>query len=220
MLRFLLRRLAGAVIVLAVVSFLTFALLDLAPGDAADTMVGEYASAAQLATVRRELGLDAPLSSRYLRFVSAAILHGNLGRSLISGRQVSELVIERFGHTVTLAMVALSLALVVGTLTGIAAVAKPGGHLDLAVMSVTTLGLSLPTFWVALLHYGLFLAPGLATGSRRWRPSSPRLASHVPGLPDNGSGGSAHARQPPRRQERRLCAHRSCQGAGASPSLA
>ena len=173
MLHFLLRRLAGTVIVLAVVSFLTFALLDLAPGDAADTMVGEYASAAQLATVRCELGLDAPLSSRYLRFVSAAILHGDLGRSLISGRQVSELVIERFGHTVTLAMVALSLSLVVGTLTGIAAVAKPRGHLDLAVMSVTTLGLSLPTFWVALL---LIMAFSLRLG---W-------------LPVVGAGGPAH----------------------------
>jgi ABC-type dipeptide/oligopeptide/nickel transport system permease component len=173
MLRLLLRRLAGTVVVLTVVSFLTFALLDLAPGDAADTLVGEYASTVQLATVRHELGLDAPLVSRYLRFISAAILHGDLGCSLISGRQVSKLIFERFGNTVTLALAAISLALAVGTLTGIAAAARPGGHLDLAVMSITTLGLSLPTFWVALL---LIMAFSLRLG---W-------------LPVVGAGGPVH----------------------------
>jgi len=111
MFQFLLRRLAGAVVVLGVVSFLTFALLDLAPGDAADTLVGEYASAVQLATVRHEMGLDVPLLRRYVRFVSAAIFHGDLGRSLISGRQVRELIAERFKYTVVLSLVAVSVAL-------------------------------------------------------------------------------------------------------------
>jgi len=173
MLRFLLRRLAGAVVVLIAVSFLTFALLDLAPGDAAETLVGEYASADQLATVRHEMGLDAPLVSRYLRFASAAILRGDLGRSLVSGRQVRELVTERFTHTVTLALVAVSLALAVGTLIGIAAAARPGGYLDLAVMSATTLGLSLPTFWVALLLIMVF-------------------SLHLGWLPVVGAGSPAH----------------------------
>jgi len=156
MFRFLLRRLVGAAGILLLVSFVTFVLLDLAPGDAADTLVGEYASAAQLGAVRREMGLDASLASRYLRFASAAILHGDLGRSLISGRRVSELVAGRFMHTMTLALAAMTLAVGGGTLAGVTAAARPGDYLDLAVMSAAILGLSLPVFWVALLLIVVF----------------------------------------------------------------
>ena len=151
MLSFLLRRLLGAAAVLLVVSFVTFVLLDLAPGDAAQTLVGESASAGELAKVRHEMGLDAPLLVRYARFAGAAVLHGDLGRSLISGRQVSELIMERFPNTVALALAAMALALLFGSLVGLAAAARPGGFLDFAVMGATGLGLSLPSFWVAML---------------------------------------------------------------------
>ncbi len=162
---FFLRRLLGAVVVLTVVSFLTFALLDLAPGDAAQALAGEAASAEQVQAVRHQLGLDAPLVVRYLRFAEGVVLHGDLGRSLFSGQPVTALVGDRFGHTLQLALVAAAGALVIGLAAGLAAAARPGGALDFAVMAATGVGISVPVYWVALL---LMLVFSLRLG---WLPA-------------------------------------------------
>ncbi len=151
MLPYVFRRVLGAILVLAVVSFITFALLELAPGDAALTVAGDGASAEQLAVVRHQMGLDAPLPARYLHFVAGAVTRGDLGQSLISGRPVAGLVVERFAYTVELALLAVLGALVLGLAAGLAAAARPGGRLDFVLMAVTGLGISLPVYWVALL---------------------------------------------------------------------
>lgn len=151
MLIFLLKRIGGAAAVMLAVSFLTFVLLGLAPGDAAHTLVGDTASAEQIAALRQSMGLDDPLLMRYGRFVAAAVFEGDLGRSLVSGRAVSTLVVERFVYTLLLTMVALALALTVGGLIGLTAAARPGGLLEMVVMIGAILGQSLPSFWVALL---------------------------------------------------------------------
>ncbi|HMQ30035.1 MAG TPA: ABC transporter permease [Chloroflexaceae bacterium] len=164
MLPLIARRLVGAALVLLVVSFCSFVLLELAPGDAADTRAGDTASAEDVALLRAQMGLDAPLLVRYGRFLAAALLEGDLGRSAISGRPVSGLVAERFGYTLTLALAAISVAVVVGGLAGAAAAARPGGPFDLAVMGLITLGQAVPTFWLALM---LMLVFGLTL---RWLP--------------------------------------------------
>jgi ABC-type dipeptide/oligopeptide/nickel transport system permease component len=97
------------------------------------------------------MGLDAPLPVRYLRFLAGVVTRGDLGQSLISGRPVAGLVIERFAYTVELALLAVLGALVVGLAAGLAAAARPGGRLDFVLMAVTGLGISLPVYWVALL---------------------------------------------------------------------
>jgi ABC-type dipeptide/oligopeptide/nickel transport system permease component len=151
MVQFLCRRLVGAALVMGVVAFLTFALLDLTPGDAAQTLVGESASASELAAVRHQMGLDAPLPARFAAFAGRALLHGDLGRSLISDRPVGSLVLERFGYTALLVLAATALALILGLAIGLLAASHPGGALDFGVMAVTGLGISLPSFWVAML---------------------------------------------------------------------
>lgn len=156
MLGYLIKRLVSAALLLVAVSFLVFALLDIVPGDVAHTLVGDLASAEQLAAVRQELGLDQPLLVRYLRFAEGAVLRGDLGASVVSGRPVVELLRDRFGATLQLALVSLALALVVGLLAGLTAATRAGGYVDLAVMAGTTLGESLPSFWVALLLIQLF----------------------------------------------------------------
>lgn len=163
MLRFLARRLVGAVLVLLAVSFFTFVLLELAPGDVADTLIGETATSAQLTELRGQLGLDAPLVVRYGRFLAGA-LQGDLGVSAISGRPVGALVAERFVYTLGLALAAMSLAVGLGGLAGAAAAARPRGLLDLLTMALITLGQALPSFWLALL---LILVFGLTLG---WVP--------------------------------------------------
>ncbi|NNJ13451.1 ABC transporter permease [Chloroflexales bacterium ZM16-3] len=156
MIGYLFKRLGSAALVLVAVSFLIFALLDVVPGDVADTLAGDAASAAQIAELRHELGLDQPLPVRYLRFAESAILHGDLGKSAISGRPVVDLLISRFGATLTLSLASLALALTLGTLAGLAAATRAGGYLDLAVMAFTTIGESLPSFWVSLLLIQFF----------------------------------------------------------------
>lgn len=150
MLVYLLRRLLAALAVTAAVSFIAFLLLAVMPGDAADAAVGEFASEAQLQAVRQEMGLDRPLLGRYVRF-AAGVLHGELGESLISGRAVATLIGERFPYTALLALAALLLAVILGLAVGGLAAARAGSLLDLALMAASTLGLSLPTFWLALL---------------------------------------------------------------------
>jgi ABC-type dipeptide/oligopeptide/nickel transport system permease component len=136
--------------VLVAISLVTFLLLEQAPGDAAEALVGESASAAQLAAARHQMGLDVPLLRRYADFI-AGIVQGDLGRSLVSGRPVTTLVAERFGATLELALATMVLSLVAGSAIGLLAAAHQGGYLDLLLMSIATLGISLPTFWVALL---------------------------------------------------------------------
>lgn len=151
MLRFLAQRALGAALVMLAVSFITFVLVDLAPGDAADLLAGEEATVEERAALRAGLGLDDPLPLRYGRYVVGAVTQGDLGRSLISGRPVSLLVADRFGYTLVLALAATTLAVTVGGLAGVAAAARPGGRLDTLVIALITLGQAVPTFWVALL---------------------------------------------------------------------
>ncbi len=161
---YLLRRMVGAILVLVAVSFAVFVALTYVPGDAAESLVGENASAEQLAAVRQEFGLDAPLPVRYARFIAGVVTQGDLGRSLVSGRAVSDLLAERWPPTLILALTAMSLAVVLGTAAGSLAASRPGSRLDLAVMSASSFGLALPTYWAALLLV-MFFSLGL-----KWLP--------------------------------------------------
>jgi peptide/nickel transport system permease protein len=142
--------------VLVAVSILVFTVLDTVPGDVAETLAGDEASAEQLAELRHELGLDRPLIIRYLSFAAGVVLRGDLGDSAISGRPVATLLSERFGATVKLALAALVVASVLGIIFGLIAASRAGGYVDLAVMAFTTLGESIPSFWVALLLIQFF----------------------------------------------------------------
>jgi ABC-type dipeptide/oligopeptide/nickel transport system permease component len=154
----------GAALVMIAISFITFVLLDSTPGDAADSLIGEVASEEQLDALRTELGLDLPWLTRYGMYLEEALLHSDLGKSLMTGRPVTTLILERLPYTVQLAMAALLIAMVLGSLVGLVAASRPSGWLDLALMSVTTLGLSIPTFWVALLLIQFFAV------KLRWLP--------------------------------------------------
>jgi ABC-type dipeptide/oligopeptide/nickel transport system permease component len=156
MIRHLLRRLTGMGLVLLAVTFITFSALAAAPGDAAEAMVGDSASAEQMALLRQSLGLDGSLLVRYQRFLSDLVLHGDLGRSLISGRPVSQLLLERLPYTALLALSAISLAVLLGAPLGMAAALRAGTRLDTALMGGAALGLAVPAFWSSLLLMLLF----------------------------------------------------------------
>ncbi len=120
----LLRRLVGAGLVLLAVSFITFVALATAPGDAASALVGDSASQEQMTLLRQSMGLDLPLFVRYQAYLGG-VLQGDLGRSLVGNRAVSQLLLERLPYTLLLAVAAASLALLVGGIVGTVARCAP-----------------------------------------------------------------------------------------------
>jgi ABC-type dipeptide/oligopeptide/nickel transport system permease component len=156
MARHLLRRLGGTILVLFAVSFIIFAALDVTPGDAAEGLVGDSASQEQLDALRHEMGLDVPLVPRYLGFLSDLLTRGELGRSLISGREVSALLAERLPYTLLLALSATTLATIAGVTIGTLAALRAGSYTDTLLMGGTALGLAVPSFWSALLFVMVF----------------------------------------------------------------
>ncbi len=149
-------RAAGSLLVLLAVSLIAFLALGMAPGDAATALAGESASAAQLADLRTDLGLDRTPLARYGAFLRGLVTRGYLGRSLVGGRPVMELVLERLPYTIGLALAAVTLAAALGGLGGTLAALRSGTLLDTTVMAGAALGVAIPTFWSGLLLILLF----------------------------------------------------------------
>ena len=148
---YLFRRAVGMLVAVLAVSLLTYTALTSAPGDAARALLGDNASDEQVSLLREQMRLDAPLLERYGDYMAAALLRGDLGQSLVSGRGVADLVAERLPATLLLSTVAVGLAAIAGPALGVLAAMRPGSRLDLAVMSGVALGLATPSYWVALL---------------------------------------------------------------------
>jgi ABC-type dipeptide/oligopeptide/nickel transport system permease component len=149
---------------LVIVSLLAFALLDTMPGDAASAVAGESASAQQLSAVRASMGLDRAPLARYGTFAANLATRGDLGRSLVSNRPVTQLLLERVPYTVVLAVASLGLAALAGSAVAIAAAQRAGSWWDTLCMGGAALGLAVPSFWSALLLLMVF-SVGL-----RWLP--------------------------------------------------
>jgi len=164
MLRFILRRLLGAVPVLLLVSLVAFLIMRLVPGDAATVMAGPSASAADIEAMRTTLGLDQPWWGQLLGWYWR-LLHGDLGESLTLGQTVWQAVAERSTVTLSLALLGMLLTLLVGVPLGIAAAYRQNSWVDATAMITALLGVSLPNFWVALVLTWLFAV------SLGWLPS-------------------------------------------------
>ena len=149
MLVFILRRLAQAVIVMLTVAFLAFMLFQYV-GDPVTSLLGQDATQEQREQLRRDLGLDQPFPVQFAKFVGNAV-QGEFGLSLRQGRKVSTLIAERFPATLELAVGAAVLALVVGIPLGVYAALKRGSFGSQVAMTVSLLGVSLPTFLIGIL---------------------------------------------------------------------
>src|SRR6266542_4094126 len=177
MARFVGRRLVESIPVLFLSSLLVFGILHLIPGDPVDVMLGAASfgigSAEQqqklVAQVREQLGLNDPLPVQYLHWLGGAI-RLDLGESFIRHGPVSSLIAERLPSTLELAGAALLLSVVLGMTLGIVAALKRNTFVDGAVMLVSLGGVSMPSFWFAMLLILLFsvtlnLLPATGSGS-------------------------------------------------------
>ncbi|MDP3253179.1 MAG: ABC transporter permease [Hydrogenophaga sp.] len=163
MFAFILRRLAQAVVVMVSVALIAFLLFQYV-GDPVVFLLGQDATADQIRELRADLGLDQPFFVQFWHFLANAV-QGEFGLSLRQGAKVSRLIAERFPATLELSMVAAVLALAVGIPMGVYAALRRGTFMSQVFMTVSLLGVSLPTFLI-----GILLILGFAV-NLGWFPS-------------------------------------------------
>jgi peptide/nickel transport system permease protein/oligopeptide transport system permease protein len=162
---FILRRLLLAIPTLFGVLVVAFLLLYVAPGDPVQAMIGERADTATITRLRAQLHLDDPLPVRFGHYVGS-VVRGDLGRSYITNRPITQDIRERFPKTLQLAGAAMLLATALGITLGVFSARNPGGFADRFALGIAYLGISFPVYWVGLLLILLFAV------TLRWLPPS------------------------------------------------
>jgi len=164
---------ALGLIVLFVVSLIIFLGVELLPGDLAQAMLGQQATEETLAAFRKELRLDLPMHTRYLEWLFN-ILHGDFGRSLANGREISELIGVRLGNTLFLALFSALIAVPLSLTLGILAAMYRNSFFDRAVNILTLSSISFPEFFIA---YILIFVFSIKLG---WMPSLSNVSTETP----------------------------------------
>ncbi len=148
--RYVLKRALLAVSIIFSISLITFLILNVLPGDPVSMMLGEFADANKIREVRHNMGLDLPLWQQYLQWIRN-LVKGDFGSSYFQKKPVLFLILQAFQYTSYLAAMAYIIALIIGLFMGIIAAVNHGSWLDRFLMSISVLGISAPSFWVAIL---------------------------------------------------------------------
>lgn len=155
MLRVTLRRLALAVPILFGVSVIVFLLMTVLPGSPEAGLVPEDATEEQRQAIRNQLGLNDPLPVRYVEWLGAA-LQGDLGYSSQRRREVADLLLQAWANTAVLALVSAAFGIALGLGLGYLAGTRRGKLIDRAVSVLSLSGLSIPSFFLAIVLLGIF----------------------------------------------------------------
>ncbi|MCA1371813.1 ABC transporter permease [Bradyrhizobium sp. BRP14] len=142
---YILRRMVSAIAVMAMVGIFVFLLIRLTPGDPAAVMAGRNATEQIVAGIREQLGLNEPLPVQFIHWLSA-MLHGDFGTSIFSGRPVLELLLQRLEPTISLSILTLALSVAIGVSFGIQAAWRAGGLVDRLLSVFSAFGFSVPVF--------------------------------------------------------------------------
>lgn len=165
-------------------TFIVFGLLQLVPGDPAVTLAGDSASPERVAEIRQLYGLDRPFLVQYGTWLGHAA-EGDLSKSLLSGEPVRDSILHRLPNTLLIVAGSLLLSLLVGIPLGIAAATRPGTRLDHLIITISSLGVAVPSFWLAMMLVSVF-ALGL-----RWLPATGAVS-----IGDDPVGALRHALLP------------------------
>lgn len=213
--RFILR-LLDAVLLLWLVTTLTFALIHLAPGDPATLLVAPTATVDDIAVARARFGLDASLPAQYAQWM-LALLQGDLGTSLVSDRPVRTVIADALPVSLALGGISLTLSFVIGVSVGGWQALRSSARADTAISVASTVVYAAPSFWLALAlvvlatsgasalgvppwlrlpAFGMESPSGMAEGFDRWRDLArhavlPLVVLVVPGA----AGVARYARQ-------------------------
>ncbi|WP_242888640.1 ABC transporter permease [Actinomadura litoris] len=150
MLRLLSVRLLAMVPMLLIVSFLIYSLIALVPGGPEVALAGNNPTPERIAAIREQLGLDKSFMSQYWSWLTGA-LHGDLGKSFVDGQSVRSAVASGFPVTLSLVVLTLAIAAVLGLALGLAAGLRPGTWADRISTVTASAFMSLPYFWVGMM---------------------------------------------------------------------
>lgn len=157
------RRLLWTLPTLILVSLMVFFLVRLVPGDPAQLILGDQATAQELAALRSRLGLDQSIPHQYLAWLGR-VLSGDLGQSITNGQAVGALILSRFQVSAVIVLLAVGIATIIAVPMGLLAAWKQNRAGDLVIVTLATLMMSVPSFWLGLM---LLLVFGLTLG---WLP--------------------------------------------------
>jgi peptide/nickel transport system permease protein len=175
MLKYLSSRLAGMAVVMAIVAVLVFVLTRAASGDPVSVLLGDQATAADIARVQQQYGLDKPLPVQFAYWLKE-LAHGNLGDSIFLQRPVTQALWERAEPTTLLALMAVAIAALIGIPAGIIGAVFRGKWIDQIFTSLAMLGASIPSFWLGLVLMQVFaVALGWFPVSGYGDPGAPLL---------------------------------------------
>ena len=159
MLKYLIKRILQAVPLLLLITILCFVLIDLAPYDAIDARINDKMTPAQIAQLKEEAGLNDPMPVQYLRWLGG-LLKGDLGMSLINHTDIATDLREKIPNTIKLVLPSYATAYLLAIGLGLIAGRYKNSWLDKIINSLASIGLAVPTFFVALLfiyYFGLKL---------------------------------------------------------------
>ncbi len=155
MLNYLIKRLLSTIPVLIGISLLLFFMLRLLPGDPAQVLAGQMATPEEIENIRRQLGLDRPIYEQYVTYLSR-LARFDLGRSARTQNPVTEEIWARLPNTLLLAVVAITLACLLGIPAGIISAVRPYSWIDYLVTTSALFGMSMPVFWLGLMLVVVF----------------------------------------------------------------
>jgi peptide/nickel transport system permease protein len=184
-----LRRLAGVLLLLWLVLTITFALIRLAPGDAATFLVPPTATAADIARTRAELGLDRSIAVQYARW-AGGLLHGDLGESFSLHQPVAVALADALPVSLGLGGASLLLTFLIGVPLGMAQAIRRGRALDRGLTVLTTIVYAAPSFWLALALVAVFTYGAAAMGFPAWL-RLPAFGIRAPGVELHGAAALA-----------------------------
>ncbi|TKT76169.1 ABC transporter permease [Aquamicrobium sp. LC103] len=159
MIRFVAGRVLWAIPTIFVVSIAVFSMMRMIPGDPAAVMLGDLATPDQVAAMRDQMGMDAPIIVQYVRWIEQ-IVAGDFGRSILTNDPVLPLMLERFSVSASIVVLAVLFATLIAVPAGMLAAWRQGSFVDIGTVGLATLLLSIPSFWLGLmilLVFGLYL---------------------------------------------------------------
>lgn len=166
MLRYIMKRILWLVPILLGVSFIVFTIMYLSPGDPVTLILGEGASEEAYEALRIQMGLDRSFVEQFFSYIRRVVFDLDLGRSYVSNRVVLDEILVRLPNTIRLASWSILFATLIGVPLGVISATRPYSKLDNAVMFISLMGVSMPTFWQALLLIILF------TSTLGWLPAT------------------------------------------------
>ncbi len=150
MVEFILRRLTQTVVVLLLVTVISFGLLHIIPGDPVLNILGEHVTQVQIDALRQELGLDQPVPVQYLNWLGNQI-HGDFGRSIIYNESVKDMLATRLPITFHLGLTAFILSVLIGVPAGVLSAVRRGDFVDSMISVSANIGMAAPVFWLGVL---------------------------------------------------------------------